>query len=332
MSLIQMKALSRLATALTLSAVLSANAEPLHDHDNGPLTGFFGIPDSTEGAYLVPGGKSRWGLLLTSSSHSILDGRLGESVLLDGETTRLELTYRRGIGDRWEIGFELPYLWHESGGLDQFVDAWHDLLGLPGGFRERREQDQLDFLYADTAGQALDFSRNSNGIGDARFVAGYRPFAESKPGFAIRLGLKLPTGDSAELLGSGGTDLSLGIAGDTSELFGLTGLSGFYRLNTILVGKPDLLGDRYRDVIGHASLGFGYLLGSSFELRLQGAVRTAAYHSEVEVLGDPSGTVTLGGIFRLTNRLRLSIAVGEDVKVRSAPDVTIQMSLRYLPE
>lgn len=318
--------------AFALAAPVSASTAPLHDHDNGPLTGYFGIPDSTEGSNLLPAGNSSWDLLLTTSSHSLFDERLGERVLLDGETKRIELTYRRGLSARWEIGFELPYLWHESGGLDQLVDTWHEFIALEGGFRASQAQDQLDFRYADASGPLLNFSRNSNGIGDIRLIAGYRPFADSRPGFAIRLGLKLPTGDSSELLGSGGTDLSLGIAGDAPALFGLTGLSGFYRLSTVLVGEPELLGDRYRDVIGHASLGFGYILGSSVELRLQGALRTAAYDSAVEVLGDPSGTLTFGGIIRLTDRLRLSIAVGEDVKVRSAPDVTLQMSLRYLPE
>jgi hypothetical protein len=322
-------ALSRCACVFMLAATMSADAEPLHDHDNGPLTGFFGIPDSTEGSLLVPAGANRWDLLLQSSSHSIFEVEENEIVLFDGETTRLELNYRRGVGEHWEIGIELPYVWHESGGLDQVVSSWHDWTGLPGAFRETRPKDQLEFIYQDPTGTVVDFGTNANGIGDVRLIAGYRPFPGNHPGFAIRFGLKLPTGDSENLMGSGGTDVSLGIAGDTADFLGVTGLSAFYRLSAVLVGEPDALGSRYREVMGHTSFGLGYALGSSVDLRLQGALRTAAYDSDVEVLGDLSGTVNFGAIFRLSDRTRLAVGVGEDVLVRSAPDVTFQVSLRY---
>jgi hypothetical protein len=324
-------ALFRCTCIFMLATALSAHAEPLHDHDNGPLTGFFGIPDSTEGSLLVPAGASRWDLLLQTSSHSIFDVEPGETVLFDGETTRLELSYRRGMGERWEVGVELPYIWHESGGLDQVVSSWHDWTGLPGGFRETRAKDQLEFIYQDPTGTVVDFDANANGPGDLRLIAGYKPFPGQHPGFAIRVGLKLPTGDSEKLLGSGGTDLSLGIAGDRADSVGVAGLSTFYRLSAVFVSKPDVLGSRYREVMGYASFGLGYALGSSVDLRVQGAIRTAAYDSEVEVLGDPSGTVNFGAIFRLSDRTRLAVGVGEDVLVRSAPDVTFQVSLRYQP-
>lgn len=322
-------ALFRCNCFFMLATATSAHAEPLHDHDNGPLTGFFGIPDSTEGSLLVPAGASRWDLLLQSSSHSIFDVEENETVLFDGETTRLELNYRRGVGEHWEVGIELPYVWHETGGLDQLVSSWHDWTGLPGAFRVTRPKDQLEFIYQDPTGTVVDFDANANGPGDLRLISGYRPFPGQHPGFAIRFGLKLPTGDSANLMGSGGTDVSLGIAGDSVEFLGVTGLSAFYRLSAVFVGEPDVLGDRHREVMGHTSFGLGYALGSSVDLRLQGALRTAAYDSEVEVLGDPSGTLNFGAIFRLSDRTRLAIGVGEDVLVRSAPDVTFQVSLRY---
>jgi hypothetical protein len=322
-------ALFRGCCLFVLALTPTARAEPLHDHDNGPLTGFFGIPDSTEGSQLLPAGARRWDLSLQTSSHSILDLEPDEALLLDGETTRLELIHRRGIGDHWEIGIELPYVWHESGGLDQVVSSWHDWTGLPGAFRETRPKNQLEFAYLDPTGTVVDFGTNANGFGDVRLIAGYRPSPGNHPGFAIRFGLKLPTGDSATLMGSGGTDVSLGFAGDTVEFLGVTGLSAFYRLSAVFVGEPDLLRDRYREVMGHTSFGLGYALGSAVDLRLQGSLRTAAYDSDVEVLGDLSGTVNFGAIFRLSDQTRLAIGIGEDVLVRSAPDVTFQVSLRY---
>jgi len=325
------------SSRVLFSAFLAAcgpavSANVLSDHDNGPLTGSFGIPDSTEGAVLAPRGRTQWDLSLTTSSHSISDTRQDESIILDGETTRLELSWRRGIGDRLELGVELPYLWHESGGLDSFVQSWHDLLGFPGGFRGTRPSDTIEFLYQDPSGPRIDFRRNVNGPGDVRLLAGWALQRSETSSLALRAGLKLPTGNSADLLGSGGIDTSIGLAGDYRELLGLTDLNGFFRLNAVLLGEPDLLSDIYRDVAGHASLGLGYRLTDWLELRAQGTVRTATHDSTIEVIGDPSGTMTFGGNLRIGNGYFLTIAVSEDVKVHSAPDVSFRLALRYRPQ
>ena len=320
------------AVAVILLIGSPVAADALHDHDNGPLTGFIGIPDSTEGSRLLDAGRSSWQSYVMTSSHSLTDTRLGETVLLDGETTRLELIYRRGLTSNWEIGVELPYLWHESGGLDSLVDSWHGLFGLPEGNRRARPRDELAFLYSDPSGTRVNFRHNANGIGDVRLLAAYRLHSGDRYGMALRFGLKLPTGDSENLLGSGSADFSLGLAGDADTLFGVAGLSGFYRINAILVGEPELLSDRYEELLGHAAIGLGYELNNRVELRVQGALRSTAYDSSVEVLGDPSGTITFGGHIRLSDRFRATIAVSEDVKVKSAPDVSFQLGLQYLPK
>ena len=88
---------------------------------------------------------------------------------------------------------------------------------------------------------------------------------------ALRFGIKLPTGNSDELLGSGGTDVSVGLAGDLQEPFSLEGLSAYYRASLVLIGEPDLLGDRYREWVGHVAFGLGQQFTENIELRLQAA-------------------------------------------------------------
>ena len=60
----------------------AAHAEVLHDHDNGPLTGYFGIPDSTEGSVLLDARASEWTAFLLTASHSISDDGNGETIVL----------------------------------------------------------------------------------------------------------------------------------------------------------------------------------------------------------------------------------------------------------
>ncbi len=148
---------------------------------------------------------------------------------------------------------------------------------------------------------------------------------------ALRFGVKLPTGDSEKLIGSGGTDISLGVAGDIADFLNMEGLSAYYRINAVLVGEPDLLADRYKDFVGHLAFGLGYDFSAKVELRVQTALRSPLYDSDIETLGDPSATLTFGGNFRLSPRVILSLAVSEDIKVKSAPDVAFQLALRYQP-
>jgi hypothetical protein len=320
------------AAAATIVTVPAAQAEILHDHDNGPLTGYFGIPDSTEGSQLMSPGASQWGVMVMTASHSVFDESDGEFIILDGETTRLEMTYRRGIAPGFELGVELPYVLHESGGLDPLIDQWHDWFGFSGGFRDERPDGQLEFLYADETSTHVDFRRNTNGVGDARIFAGWQFRPNKTHSMALRIGVKLPTGNSEELLGSGGTDVSLGFAGDVADLFGVADLSAYYRANAIFVGKPDLLADRYNEYVGHLAFGLGYYFSEAVEVRLQAALRGALYDSDVEALGDRSTTLTFGGNIRLSRNFKLSLAVSEDIKVNSAPDVSFQLALRYRPD
>jgi hypothetical protein len=146
----------------------AAFADVLRDHDNGPLTGIFGIPDSTEGARLLRSGEHAWDFSVTHASHSVDDLRSTESLYLDGETSRIEFRYRLGIGEKMELGIELPYVRHQAGGLDSVIDSWHDIFGLPSRHRPGRAHDILDFRYSDAADMSITVDRNSSGIGDAR--------------------------------------------------------------------------------------------------------------------------------------------------------------------
>jgi hypothetical protein len=306
-----------------------ASADVLRDQDNGPLSGIFGVPDSTEGGQLLSSGRSAWDLSVTHASHSIFDARPSEALYLDGETSRVEFRYRIGISDQLELGFELPYVQHQGGQLDSFIDSFHSLFGMSEGLRPSRSHDVLDFRYADLSGLLVSVHESVAGMGDARLFGGMRLLASDSHHLALRFGVKFPTGEASKLLGSGGTDVSLGLAGDLNGLFDVDRLSGFYRLHAVRLGQPHYLGERYNEWIGFVSLGAGYQLTPRIQVLLQGALRTAPYDSVVRSLGDNSTTVTFGSNIRINKDFTLSIGVSEDADVTSAPDVAFQIELRY---
>jgi hypothetical protein len=316
-----------LSVMLSLAIALPVNPEPLYDQDNGVFSGMFHFPLSTEGAWLKGARQHAFSLNAITSSHSTDEEFGDETLVLDGETTRVTFDYRYGLSDRFEIGIRLPYVWHESGSLDSLVKDWHDALGLPLGKRRDRDNNQLEFSYRAGTESLFDYQSNSNGPGDVRLLAGWQLKDGPNYSSALRFGLKLPTGDPDDFHGSGGTDASVGIAGDWKRLFGIAGLSGFYRAHLNYIGEPDVLADRYEDFVGQLSFGAGYQLSRVVDLRLQASGRTANYDSAIEILGQESAWITFGARFRLSSSYSLDLAVAEDIKVRSAPDVSFIISV-----
>ena len=305
--------------------------EPLDDRDNGPVSGILNFPDSTEGALLLDRGRFAGSLLAMTSSHAITTSRGDEALVFDGETTRLEFGLRYGVSERLELGLRLPYLNHSAGNLDSLIDRWHDWFGLPGGSRETRASDLLEFNYVDGSGTRLDLRDSTSDFGDLRLMAGWRLDAGGGHRRALRFGVTLPTGSVDSLTGAEAATVSVGYAGDVRSVGASGRLSAFYRASVVWVDEPGILADRYREWIGQLGAGFGVRATSWLDLRAQALFRTATHDSDLEVLGEPAVTLTFGGNLRLGERYVLSLAVGEDIKVNSSPDVSFQLALRYQP-
>ena len=304
-------------------------AEVLSDQDTGPLTGIFGIPDSTEGGKLLAKGDSAWDISITHASHSVFEARPTEALYLDGETSRFEFRYRLGLTEKLELGLELPYVQHQRGRLDSFIDSFHEFFGMPEGNRPDRGHDLLDFRYADLSGLRVNTQDSSSGVGDARILAGWKLRTTDTHRLALRLGVKLPTGNSSNLHGSGATDVSLGLAGDVTNLFGTERFTGFYRAHAIRLGEPDILANRYKEWVSFVSAGVGFQATERVELMLQGATRSAVFDSVIHSLGGNSTTVTFGSNIKVSKNFEFSIAITEDADVATAPDVAFQVGLRY---
>lgn len=304
-------------------------ADALPDHDNGPLTGLFGLPESTENGTTISQSEFEWVTSLITASHNINDVSGVERLRADGETTRFALTLGYGLADNFDISIEVPYLWHQSGNLDSLIDEWHDVFGFPGGSRRAREHDRLEFSYTDLPSTLVRLTDNTHGIGDIRLMAGWQLSETENHRTALRLGIKLPTGDSDDFLGSGGTDLSFGIAGDVNELWDSARISGFYRANITYLGEPDVLVDRYNDLVGQLSFGLSYGILSNMDLTVQSRLRSAVYDSEIESLGRTSMSLNFGARIRVGDRYQFMIAVGEDIIPGTVPDVSFQIAFGH---
>jgi hypothetical protein len=121
----------------------------------------------------------------------------------DYEIDRLSTTYRQGLGKGWDltIGGSLLHRGH-GGTLDGFIAEYHRLvLRMP----HDRDGQPYGRSYVDIPGHQRYGSATS--VSDVSVVA----TKELSPRTFASAGVKLPTGNAASILGSGGLDLGVAL-------------------------------------------------------------------------------------------------------------------------
>lgn len=211
--------------------------------DEPPLSGFRGPADvrnerpyqllfldfSPQEGTTLAAGRSRLSLHL-DVGNDLLTPRPGVAafpiapltVVEDTETQRLTLAYRRGLDDgRTEVGVQTFLLARDGGVLDPLLQRYHELTGLTHASQDTPDgRHGLSFYHStvflrDGSGRVLVDAHPAAGLGDTSLFV--KRGLVSRPDFAlsVRAGLKLPTGNAALLLGSGGVDGGLDL--DLSE-------------------------------------------------------------------------------------------------------------------
>ncbi len=295
---------------------------PFATRNLNPLVQIHGLPIPKGGRVMAPGETA---LLLNYNlaSHFARKRRGEELIFLDGETHRLELHLRRGLRPGLEVGVEIPWIRHSGGFLDNFIDGWHDLTGLPGGGRGRVPRNQILFAYRHEDEVVRFLDESAAGLGDVRLTAGWLlPWGEDSDSMALRAGLKLPTGDSDRLTGSGAAAFSLALDGRRDS----GAWSWFGSGGTLLMARGDILPERQRRLVGFGSLGTAWKPLERLALKIQLDGHTSFYDSSLTPLG-PSLQLVLGGTVAFSEHTTLELAIVEDLVVYSAPDVVFHLAL-----
>jgi hypothetical protein len=161
------------------------------------------------------------------------EGDIIESALtidLENQTTVLYANY--GVTDRFDIGVALPYVRLD---MTARIDATIERLSTATDPFEVH-------VFPDGAGLTQSFveSGSAEGIGDMVVRAKYNFHKGSSANFAVATDLRLPTGDTDDLLGSGATQIKLyGIAGYAGKRFSPRASWGY----TFSSGGADFMGE-----------------------------------------------------------------------------------------
>lgn len=300
---------------------------PLAGGNRSPLIAIYGLPTRPDAA---PTADGQWQITLDNSlASSYLNARnMQNELLLDGESWRSELRLDYGLNDNLSLAAIIPFIAHDGGFLDSFIEDWHRTFGLPQGGRDSAPRNRLLYRYRENGNDRVLLDRDARGLGDLQLLTRWSSAPTGTPG--MHLLLKLPTGDPDRLLGSGAADLSLWLTRScrfTSDVghFGLSGhLGGSY------LGRGDVLPSRQRHVIGFAGVNGGWQPYSWLAAQLCLDWHSAIYRGTgLRELDNPALVLTGGFSLRPASDWVVELALSEDLSVGASPDIAFRLNLSH---
>jgi hypothetical protein len=313
-------------SAAALAAVLAAaGTAPLHGEE------FFAVRDQNpllRGFYLPLPSDSRQddgaavsATLLVSNTLNV-ERHARESLLVDGESSTLDLTYENALSQEWHYRFTLPII-HDSGGvLDSVIDGWHEVFGFSRGERPFYPKRQMDYFYSGRG--TIDLNHAQTSVGDAAADVGWFAVDDPRRTLSVWGGLKAPSGSVTGLTSDGAWD-------------GALWANAAVRLPkwqfAAELGLAQPFGDELFAGMAHRASVFGRFAASralgSWSLRAQLDGQTGHVSgSDLRFLG-PSLQLSVGAVRRLRGRWRVEAGFTEDAAVNTAPDITFFLGIHH---
>lgn len=313
-----------LALACAACALPLGASEFVPGGNNGSLARGFALPVLGDGVVLAAG-RAETRLAYDVTNEYVSEGDCAvECITLDGETSRVRLTHRRGLGAGWDLSLDVPLLDTGGGYLDGWIRDWHRWFGLPTGGRELAADGQYRFRYERGGVALLDVTAADRGVGDVTVGVGRR----LGPRLALRMQAKLPTGDAATLLG--------GNAGGAVWLDGAlpvpAGWDGYLAFGLSTNEQGEVLETMQNSDVAFGGIGLLAPITQSVRLLMQLNAHTRLYEdSQLTPLKRPGVPLTLGLQIRTGPRGRLDVGFQEDPSVNGSPDFGAYVALSYLP-
>lgn len=305
-------------------------AQVLALRNQHPFLQVFGLP-LFQDAHLADAG--RWNSLYSFDVVNHADAaRIGaETLILDGESYFLSLSFRRGINDWLELGIDIPVVAHSDGVFDNVIEGWHDLFGMSNAQRTG-PSNRLRLIYERDGDLYYNINSGVSGIGDIQLSAAIAIRKASTPGdvsLSLRSSVKLPTGNADDLLGSGAADFSLGLYANKSySLFKRRlRLGGFAGL--LALGEGDVLPAWQESVVPVAGIAANWQWNDELGFTVQTQLEGSYFDSALEILGNNTFQFSVGADYYVPDKnLLFSVGLVEDLFANTTPDVGLHLSVR----
>ena len=257
-----------------------------------------------------------------------------EQLRIDGETTRVSINLRQRLSSCWQVQAAVPLVSHSPGRFDRAIDDWHKFFGLPDAQRDASSFDVLQYQYSDEQGLHQSVLNPQSGLGDVQIAVQYALgcFATADSTRAdqmLRVGIKLPTGDPDDMLGSGGADI---FADWQSPVYRIAErYNGGLALGLLIIeDTPEFVRQESAAVYGSASV--QYRLSHNLRLIAQLDGHTSFYKSGLRELGAGSINLAVGARYLKARSYSYEFSISEDVMIDTTPDIVARLAITYRPD
>jgi hypothetical protein len=287
--------------------------------DENPLIRGFYLPLPSDGR-LTDGADLSATLSISNTLN--VENRPQESLLVDGESHTLRLSYEDSLYQSWRFRFNVPIINDSGGFLDSTIDHWHHWFGFNPGNRPFYPQNQQVYSYSGRS--SVDLTQPQTSFGDISGELGWYPLDDAHRTISVWGGLEAPTGSAAKLSGDGAWDGAVWAHGAWRwpqwQLAAELGLAQPF-------GDEIFAGAAHRTSL-FARFAATRALSSAWSLRAQLDGQTGRVEdSDIRFLG-PSLQLTVGAIRRLGEAWRIEFGFAEDAAVNTAPDITFFLGIR----
>ena len=305
--------------------------KPFNSGNQSPLVRIYGLPFPGEAQLTPPGGRD-FKVVFDLANSCVVDSASGEKITIDGETYRTTVAGRYGVAQNVEVGVEIPYVVQGGGFLDAFIENYHDAFGFSQGDRKQVSRNRLLFRYERDGTDRIHVDGSGSGLGDVRLTAGYQLYrnsSDSPAAVAFRAALKLPTGDPDRLYGSGSTDLALWLTAGREYRTGWGRWAVFGAAGVLGMTEGKVLEDQQRNLVEFGTIGIGWRPLDRFGLKAQIDAHTPFFKdSDLVELGRGSAQLMIGGTFAISERTTIDIGIGEDIIIKTSPDVVFHIAVQ----
>lgn len=328
-----MQARFKLSAALTCLLLISnqtAAHQPLSTRNQHPLVQIVGIPYANDGVVL-PVGTWQSSIVFSLANDAVVANSVSEHLVVDGENFALELNVAHVISNGVELGLTLPIVGYSGGFLDSVINDFHHAFGFPEGDRRQFDNDQIHYFYRRDGLVLLEQSQHQSGFGDLRLHAGVgvEAWSNSRRHVSLWGQIKLPTGDSNRLLGSGSFDLSVATALSMDLLLGQPEWSLNSNFGVTLRDSVDVLESISREVVAFGSISTAWAMTDYFAAIIQLDGHTSVYDSVLAELGASTMQLVVGGRWTVSDQLVIDFGFSEDPVEDMTMDITFFAAVHW---
>ncbi len=274
-----------------------------------------------------------------------------ELLIMDGEISQLELRGQLPLSSCLSAAFDTRLVRHAGGSFDEEIRAWHDFFQLPDANRDESPYDALTYFYSNTGSfnQSTDsFSAEQTrhlepgtGLGDLWLsvqrsthcdpVTGKARTASGARSGHVRIGVKLPLGDSARWASAGHTAVFADWHSSAHHL------SQKSRITSTWGGSyAGQWSERFdaltpRRFVAYGGVVFDYRWNHRWESVLQFDFRSPTFHSELTELAHWGAQVHLGLRAHLAKHHKIEVSFSEDAAIDTGPDIGVRLAYSYTP-